>query len=318
MTWYVYLGVLENAARRMGSGRVPVDLDIDVRRGLDPVIGSRPKPKPLLITPRTGEIMGIERSRRRRFSRVNPIDIELERGIRINDLNSVRRDPKSGLLSYKGRQIVLYIQDQGGRIRKVIEDGTRGSKVHVTDCRTLEEMRRQGRHERYVATNNVSGNFYVTGMQDDGDRVEGHAALKVCQYCLTRLNYRGYERNRRRVFREFKWSEFFEEHRPRFAWKPTRTAGEFDGTYTPNWGVVSDRYRKARGFTCENCRVDLQAERRLLHVHHVNGVKTDNRTSNLRALCVDCHTRQAGHEHMRVAREDIDRVRALRWQQGLS
>ena len=274
---------LEGAASRMGSA--PVRLNIDVRRGLDPV---------------------------------DPIDIELKSGIEIDDLASIQSDPRSGLLSYEGRQVVLYIQDQGWGVREVMETGSKGTKVHVADCSTLKEMRYQGRYERYVATNDVGGNFYVTGEQDYAERVEGRAKLRVCKNCLSQLNYRGYKRNRYQVFQAFKWSEFFEEYNSHFARMPARRAGEFDGAYAPSWAAVSGQYRQERDFICEKCGLDLKEEPRLLHVHHMNGVKTDNRRWNLRALCIDCHRKQPGHQHMRVVGEDIDRVKSLRWRQGLS
>ena len=228
---------LEEAVRRMGAAAVPVDLDIDVRRGIDPI------------------------------DRIN---------IDLIDLSSIKSDPKSGLLSYQGRQVVLYIQDQWKSIRDVLADGTKGRKVHVADCDTLQEMRRRGRYERYVATNDVSGNFYVTGQDEYGGRVEGKARLRVCKNCLRMLDYRNYTRNRKQVFQVFEWSEFFDTYRPHFARIPTRRAGMFDGAYAPNWDLVSKRYKEKHAFMCENCHVNLKEHPRLLHVHHINGVKTND------------------------------------------
>ena len=187
----VDFSLLENAARKM-MGPTPVSVEIDVRRGLD---------------------------------RLPPIDIALRSGIEIDDLNLIKSDPVSGVLSYEGRQVVLYIQDQFWRIRDVIRDGSLGTKVHVAECGTLSGMRRQGRFERYVATTDVSGKFLVTGKSYYGELAQGRARLKVCKVCLSKLNYRGYNRDRARVFREFRWRELFEEYSPRFAHMPTRRAG---------------------------------------------------------------------------------------------
>ncbi len=275
---------LEEAARRMGMV-VPVELDIDVRRGIDPV---------------------------------DLIDIKLIQGLEIDDLLSIESDPESGLLSYEGRQVVLYIQDQHWNIHAVLADGSEGKKVHVADCDTLQEMRRRGRYERYVATNDVSGDFYVTGQDEYGGSVEGQAKLRVCKNCLRMLDYRGYTRNRKRVFQAFKWSEFFDTYRPHFTQMPTRRAGVFDGSYTPDWDLVSRRYKKAHGFACENCCVDLTDHPWLLHVHHINGVKTDNAPSNLKALCADCHVKQPGHEHMGVSNGAVKLIADMRQRQNLS
>ncbi len=281
----VDLSHLEEAVRRMGAAAVPVDLDIDVRRGIDPL---------------------------------DPIDIELRDGIEFEDLSGIESHPESGLLSYRGRQVVLYIQDQWKNIHDVLEDGTKGRKVHVASCDTLQEMRRRGRYERYVATNDVSGDFYVTGQDEYGGRVEGKTRLRVCKNCLRMLDYRNYTRNRKQVFQGFEWSEFFDIYRPHFDQMPMRRTGVFDGAYAPNWDVVSKRYKEAHGFICESCRVNLREHAGLLHVHHINGVKTNNASSNLKAMCADCHRRQPGHEHMRVSIEDSDLITDLRRRQNLS
>ncbi len=272
---------LEDAVRRMEAASIPVELDIDVGLGIDPL---------------------------------DPIDIELRHGIEIDDLSKIRPDDDLGVLTYQGRQIVLYIQDHSTRVGDALAHGASGRKVHVADCTTLREMKHRGRYERYVATNDASGDFYVTGQDEYGRRVDGRARLSVCKNCLRMLNYRNYVRNRSRVFRDFEWAKFFDRYRPHFERLPTRRAGVFDGGYTPDWDRVSAGYKRERDFQCEQCHVDLSQSRhhRLLHVHHIDGVKTNNDRSNLRALCAICHSDQPGHAHMYVSTEDtalIDRIR---------
>lgn len=70
----------------------------------------------------------------------DPIDIELSAGkeVRIEDL-----DPGSGLISYQGRQVLLYIRDHTGRYDAAIEDGEKGKRFHIAWCRTLDDMRQK-------------------------------------------------------------------------------------------------------------------------------------------------------------------------------
>ena len=54
-----------------------------------------------------------------------------------------------GVLDYKGRQVVLFIPDHGLGITDLLA-GTqeRHNKFHVSDCRTLQDMRKKGRYDR--------------------------------------------------------------------------------------------------------------------------------------------------------------------------
>ena len=272
---------LEKAARRIGAS-APVDLVVDVRRGVDPV---------------------------------DPIDIELNIGIEL-DLSEITSDP-TGLLTYRGRQVVLYIQDHGWNIHEALIDGSTGKKVHVADCDTLQYMRRENRYERYVATNNVSGDFHVTGHDGYRDLVEGKAKLRVCKNCLRMLNYKDYTSNRNQVFQAFEWNEFFDAYRSHFAKMPSRLAGDSDGTYTMDWDRVSGQYKEAQAFTCESCGLGLREHPRLLHVHHKDGVKTNNAWLNLKALCIDCHSKQPAHSHMHMTNAQASLINRLRQQQNL-
>jgi hypothetical protein len=63
---------------------------------------------------------------------IDPIDIELEKGVVLPTLKDV--ETHNGLLSYKGRQILLYIQDHGGKAQDALDDGQKGNKFHFADC----------------------------------------------------------------------------------------------------------------------------------------------------------------------------------------
>ena len=67
------------------------------------------------------------------------VDIELKEGkkIALSELDADRR-----LLSYKGRQVLLYIREHGEDVQAVLEDGYEGRRFHITFCRTLKEMKR--------------------------------------------------------------------------------------------------------------------------------------------------------------------------------
>lgn len=249
----------------------------------------------------------------------DPIDIELEKGLEI-DINSV--DFSGPVASYQGRQILLYIPDQGHYIDDVLTGRHEGKKFHVTDCRTLDSMRKQNRFERYFATNDLSGEFKVFGHTTWGSKqVEGVARLRVCKNCMMRLNYKGFRtevRAKDAFVRDFNIAEFFETYSSFFSTLPRALRATDNTGYTNDWPTIASKLKSARNFTCEECRVDLTDAKRLLHVHHINGVKSDNDRGNLRVLCAGCHRQQPHHSHLHVSHADMQTINRFRRQQSVT
>ena len=229
---------------------------------------------------------------------------------------------ENGLLAFAGQPVLLYIKDTRQDREILLGKPEKAKRFHVADCETLETMRRKGRFDRYVATNNTSGVFRLDAM-DPGTREsrEIEAPLRVCRNCLEALDFEGYRAasldRRHAIWREFSLAAFFERHAPRFKDRPRHTDNTAPrGGYGRGWDAVSRRYRTLRQWTCEDCGVELRDFPQFLHTHHGDGVTTRNAADNLRALCVLCHRRQPDHHRVHVSRQAAETIRRLRKRQG--
>lgn len=234
-------------------------------------------------------------------------ELETSVGLEI-PIEDVEIDPNSGVFTYQGKHIVLFIPDHSYNYDEVILNSkAKGNKFHLTDCTTLEQMRSAGRFRRYYATRNRSGIFRIFNNLGQHAEVE----LSVCKNCLSKLNYNDYNQNRNFVFNTFMLETFFKDYETYFRQLPD-DIGQNSGGYAENWNKISKAYRQSVNFCCEKCGINLSQYPYLLDVHHKNGVKQDNNKYNLRALCKLCHSEEDLHNHMEINDKDRKIIEELR------
>jgi len=245
------------------------------------------------------------------------IDSLLGEGLEVN-FEDIEFD--TGLASYQGRQVLLYIKDHGGRVTTALENGAKGNRYHISDCATLDEMRRKGKFERYVVTNDLNGRFKISGTDwKTGKLYEGEAVLNVCRNCLSYLNYNGYlTKPKEPIFKAFKLADFFDTYSSFFKFMPKGIDDKQTTNYSADWSTVSKNVRVKFDYQCQQCGLELSQHKSSLHVHHINGVKSDNSAGNLTPLCCDCHRKQPDHQHMFPKRDETKLIAQLRNAQGLN
>ena len=301
--------------------------------------------------------LGVFRENRQSYSK-NPFEVELlEKG--DIELSAIQIEKEisypAGLIALGNTQATLYIGNPSYKLEKFLmetkeEPNVTHPKVHVCDCQTLDQMRKNNRFNRYgvnqrningykiqpteifsnkLITKSINPKDYTDGMKKalsycDQEIEEGKMKVKlqICKNCLKFLNYKGYEDcprdERKNIFENFNLNEFIENYKYIFRCLPLYNDNNFpDAEYTPDWAKVSEQFRRNANWICTSCQVDLSKKRGLLHVHHIDGNKGNNRPSNLEVLCAICHSKKPYHSNMFIKKEEKEIIQNFRNDQDL-
>ncbi|MEP3386850.1 MAG: HNH endonuclease signature motif containing protein [Reichenbachiella sp.] len=149
-------------------------------------------------------------------------------------------------------------------------------KYHITQCRTREQ------YSGFQFANKMPVGIYCTDQKSD----LGPQRLSFCRNCNRELNFFSFGTN------DKDWHQVIID----IANKKSSSGYDVleirnDG-YTRDWQQVSYAIRANMNFTCESCNIKLlDDDAFFLEVHHVNKNRLDNHKSNLKSLCVECHSK---------------------------
>ncbi|MBR1730656.1 MAG: HNH endonuclease [Selenomonadaceae bacterium] len=242
------------------------------------------------------KLMGINPDEKVNFSLKNDQDVSDEwidpliPGIEIYANDPRFKYTDEGLF-YEGKRIILYIRDQ------VIysSDWTGEFKYHLVWCTTLKTKHKQDSFGKYVVSSSTNGIFKVNHIENNKVVKSADEELHVCKHCLQKLNWKGYRNssNKNYIYENFSLEEFFQVYGNDNIGQINVLPFDTDKTaplnnYTDDWSEISAQQKRLKKYTCELCGKRFPNGKGL-HVHHINTLKSDNRSSNFQVLCPDCH-----------------------------
>jgi hypothetical protein len=237
--------------------------------------------------------------------RLSPLELEKlasREGLEIASLDEIRV-LADGTLAFKNNRILVYIRDHTIHGNRPVDP-----KYHVANCDTLKEMKRTQRFARYVVAVRLDGTFRINLIEGTRSKTELRK-LSVCQNCLNLLKFDGFEMGapkstRMKKVQSFTLERYFLKYSQTFhSTIPTKDSDTAPlNDYAQDFSERSNALRAAANWTCQNVRCGVKLNkhehRKYLHVHHINGVKSDDAPHNHRILCIECHAKEPSHGHL--------------------
>ena len=207
-------------------------------------------------------------------------------------------------------RIVLHICDittfsiyrgKNKKLKEVVEKGEFDSpklirqlhKYHFTNCKTLDKMIKTGKEDRYNASLSWNGKFLYNIMEENKVKYKNkNQRLYPCRNCLYNFSKetgQQYEREEFNIKDVLKTSSRIPPHYK-------LECQYIPNIYSKDWPAISQKRKEKKNYKCEECNKDFSKDKKNLHCHHINSVKSDNRTFNLKVLCISCHKKE--HPHM--------------------
>ena len=196
-----------------------------------------------------------------------------------------------------GKKILVYIRDQrGGYYSKY--------KFHIANCSTLNDAQKNNKYDKYVASVNTTNKFNVNIIHSNSWIEENkEVEMEVCKNCLSKLDFNNYKTERYRkkeIFENFTLDDFFKKYQKQSIIKPkyNSVTAPFNN-YTEDFKEIADKLKTEKKYCCEECSLSLLDNKRFVHVHHIDSMKNNNKRENLKVVCIECHSKEPGHSHMR-------------------
>jgi 5-methylcytosine-specific restriction endonuclease McrA len=198
------------------------------------------------------------------------------------------------------RKTIVYISEVK---RWIIDEYNNYPKYHIFNCATLVQMKNQGRSYRYKKTLRSDGKFLMIISGEKNKSETNFIKLEICGNCLNKYNSKFARNYTKQTFNIKEYikqplseNSFSSLNYIRFE-NDLETVPSF---YAKNWNQISSELKKMKNYTCQACGINLKKAKKYLHTHHIDGNPSNNDViSNLKVLCMECHSNEFNHGHIK-------------------
>lgn len=199
---------------------------------------------------------------------------------------------KAPLIDEDGNAFVLYIPDWQFNFSRGRNNPADLHKYHVSWCGVLEYMQGAGRFKRYIKKTNIESNIFLGKQADDRNAESVLYACKTCRKKMTEVAGHSLYFD----VENMDMLKFFAKYGKQDLLDP-KTNRPYSVVYPKHWREISKKYRERAKWICADCGKSFEHNRAMLDVHHIDGIRSNIKKTNLKVLCKDCHAKQPMHGH---------------------